>query len=153
MPDKKWLIILALAVAIIVSFFLIGYLRPDADAVMIGARSALDHRDYAAAQKLFRRVVEMEPKHSGPRNEAALFYATCFVREGKFKQAADELRKFIADYPSSFWTPQAYFDLADCETNLGHKAAAVKLYREIIGSFSTTSWAKYSKDKLKEIKQ
>lgn len=152
MPDKKWLVILILAVAIIAAFFLIGSWRPDAEAIMIGARAAFARNDYATAQKLFRRVVAMEPKHSGPRNEAALFYATCFVRQGKFKQGADELRKFIADYPSSFWTPQAYFDLADCETNLGHQPVAVKLYREIIGSFSATSWAKYSREKLKELK-
>jgi TolA-binding protein len=151
MPDKKWLVILVLAAALILAFFLIGYLRPDVDAVMIKARTAFDNNDYPAAKILYRRVIAMTQKHSGQRNEAALFYATCFVRESNYQQGADELRKFLADYPSSYWSPQAYFDLADCETRLGHKPAAVALYQKIISSFSTTSWAAYSKEKLKEL--
>jgi TolA-binding protein len=148
---NKWLVILVLAAALILAFFLIGYLRPDADTLMSQARSAFNSNDYKSAKILYRRVVELTPKHSGQRNEASLFYATCFVRENNFKQGADEFRKFLAAYPTSYWSPQAYFDLADCEIRLGHKPAAVKLYQEIIRSFSTTSWAAYSRDKLKEL--
>ena len=62
------------------------------------------------------------------------------------------MRAFIQAYPASFWTPQAYFDLAYSENNLGNKQSAIAIYKKIIRDFPTTSWAKYSRDRLKELK-
>jgi hypothetical protein len=137
------------AVAIAVALLLLFVIRPGTSQLMVSARRAFDRGNYAAARKIYRRVMDMNRMKSGPRNEAAIFYATAFVRENDFTRGAEELRRFIADYPNSLWTPQAYFDLAHCEASLGHKEAALKIYKKIISDFPTTSWAKYSKDRIK----
>jgi len=146
---KKWLVIVGLAVAFILGYFLSQRLWPGPETVMEQARAAFNRNDFRPAETLFRRVVQMSPGHSGLRNEAGLFYATCFVREKNYRQGEAEFRKFLAEYPTSFWSPEASFNLAECESALGRPAEAARLYRQIIAAFPTTSWAEYSQDRLK----
>jgi hypothetical protein len=151
--SKNWVRLIAIVAGLLLIFFFIGIINPDASTVMVKARRAFNCNDYNQARSLLQKVMVMSKRDSGPRNEAAIFYATTFVREGRFAEAAKELRQFISDYPNSFWTPQAVFDLAYSETNLGNVAGAIKIYQSIIDDFSTTTWAKYSKDRLKEIEK
>ncbi len=148
----KWMIIGGLAVLLLAAFFFVNMLAPDAATVLKSGRTAFDKGRYAEARHEFMRARKMSKASSGVRCEAWLFYATSFLREGRFKEGAEELRGFIAEYPGSFWTPQAYFDLAHCETNLGNWRSAYRIYRRIITDFSTTAWAGYSEERLKEFR-
>ncbi|OGB88912.1 hypothetical protein A2625_00345 [candidate division WOR-1 bacterium RIFCSPHIGHO2_01_FULL_53_15] len=96
--------------------------------------------------------VRTQPPTLRQRNEAAFNQAEALVKANKFNEGAVQLRAFIQAYPASFWTPQAYFDLAYSENNLGNKQSAIAIYKKIIRDFPTTSWAKYSRDRLKELK-
>ncbi len=147
---KKWLIIIGLAAALFLGYFLNDHLRPGPETLLSRGRAAFDKQDFTAARAIYLRVIAMTPGHSGARNEAALFYATTFVREKNYRQAETEFHKFLAEYPASFWSPEAYFNLAECESALGRPAEAARLYREIIARFPTTSWAEYARDRLKK---
>ena len=147
---RKWLILAALAAALVVVFFVLNQLVPDAASVLRRGRKDLDRGRYVAARSAFEQAMAMSRKSSGVRCEARLFYSISFVREGRFREGERELEAFIAEYPNSFWTPQAYFDLAYCRRSLGEKAAAYRIYVQIIDLFSNTSWAEYARDKLKE---
>ncbi len=147
---KKWLIIVGLALALALGYFLNERWRPGPATLLARGRAAFDQGNYPAARAFFLRVRAATPGHSGARNEAALFYATSFLREKKYASAEAEFRKFLAEYPATFWSPEAYFDLAECETALGRPAAADRLYREIGARFPTTSWAEYARDKVKK---
>jgi tetratricopeptide (TPR) repeat protein len=149
---KKWVILLVLAVVVGFSFLAINFIVPDASSLLKKGRADFERRNYALARERFAEVMRMSKKSSGPRCEAGVFYATCFLRENRFAEGAEELRKFIKAYPNSFWTPQAYFDLAYCEVSLGNVKSAVRIYQQIMRDFPLTSWAKYSKDRLKELR-
>jgi len=146
---KKWLTVIGLAAALIFGYFLNDRWRPGPETLMNQAHAAFNRNDYRSAQTLFARVIRATPGHSGLRNEASLFHAVCSIRLNRPAPAAAELRQFLAEYPSSFWSPEANFNLAECENDLGHKEAAARIYRRIIAVFPTTSWAEYSQDKLK----
>jgi TolA-binding protein len=124
---------------------------PNPDTLLKQARRQFDAGKYAQARPGFARVRQISKASSGPRCEAYLFYATCFVRENKFPEAIRELEAFVREYPNSFWTPQAYFDLAYSYRSTGNNAPAQKYYDLIIDRFPTTTWAGYSRDRLKEM--
>lgn len=146
---SKWILIFLLAAAIVLAALALNFIAPNAESLLKSGRKDFDRGNYAAAKEKLQKVMDPAPKSSGFRCEAQIFYATCFVRENRFEEGAQELRKFIRSYPNMFWTPQAYFDLAYCETNLGNLKSALQIYQSIINNFPTTSWAKYSADRLK----
>lgn len=149
---KKWIILFVLVVVVGFSFLAINFIVPDAGSLLKKGRLDFERGNYALARERFADVVRMSKKSSGPRCEAGVFYATCFVRENRFAEGAEELREFIQDYPNSFWTPQAYFDLAYCQVSLGDLKSAVRIYQKIMHDFPLTTWAKYSKDRLKDLR-
>ena len=101
----------------------------------------------------FKEVINISQKSSGTRCEAMVFHATTWLRENRFKTAAGEFNTFINTYPSSFWTPQATFDLAYCQAMLGNRQRATAIYHRVITKFPTTTWAAYSKERLKGLNQ
>jgi hypothetical protein len=139
------LIVVSTAVAVALVFLFMG--SPSPDRLMALAHRALDAGQYALSQRLYRQVSDSAKRSSGRRNEAAFNYATTFIRQKDFARGAEEMRRFIAEYPNSFWTPQAYFDLAHCERNLGNLQESRNLYRLIRRDFPTTTWAKYSEER------
>jgi outer membrane protein assembly factor BamD (BamD/ComL family) len=142
------IVLLVILIGVIVSFLA----KPEPDALLKRARRKFDAGQFDKAKPELLKVYQRAKLSSGPRCEAKIFYATCFVRENDFVTASRELNTFIKEYPNSFWTPQAYFDLAYCYRNLNNLPAAVKLYHLIIKEFPTTAWAKYSQERLNELK-
>ena len=147
---SNWLLLLISSFLVLGTLLLVGVIAPRPDFLLKRGRFHFDRRDYDTARKYYTRVINMTAKSSGVRYEAEIFYATCSVRQNKFEESARLFRTYISDYPNGFWTPQAYFDLAYCERNLGNLKESYRLYTSIREKFPTTSWAKYSKDRLKE---
>lgn len=154
-PDKtnRNFLVACIAAFILAAFvFALNFIHPDNAMVLKNARVDFDRQKYMKALPKFKKAAELSTPGSGVRCEARIFYATCLVRENLFKQASAEFRKFIEEYPSSFWTPQAYFDLAYSEQNQNNYIEAANIYKKIIADFPTTSWAKYSKERLEEFR-
>jgi tetratricopeptide (TPR) repeat protein len=151
--NRNWPLIVSTipAIVIIIVFIALGYIFPGPDRILSQARGDFDRGNYDLARGQLLKVMETTKIGSAYRNEANLYYALTFVYESRFSEGAKELRQFINDYPNSFWTPQAYYELANCEKNLGNRGQAVVLYQRIITDFPTTTWSQYSKDRLKEI--
>jgi len=145
-----WLTLIGLTAAGIVSFWEPSAFNPTPAAILKKAKIDFKQNHYVRARTNFQKVIQMSKKSSGTRCEAMIHHATTFVRENRFKAAAEDFSNFIKTYPSSFWTPQAHFDLAYCETMLGNRQRAAFLYHRIITEFPTTTWATYSKERLKK---
>lgn len=145
---KRIYILLGLIIMLLIAN---TYLRPDLSGILKNGRADFDKGKYSLAKGKFKKVVEQSEASSGIRCEAQIFYATCFVREGKLEDGKKQLEKFIQEYPTSFWTPQAYFDLAYCAAGLGNKKRARQIYQKIINDYATTTWAGYSKQKIMEL--
>jgi outer membrane protein assembly factor BamD (BamD/ComL family) len=143
--------IAALILAAVV--FALDYVHPDNAVLLKSARADFDKEKYQKALPKFKKAAQISSPGSGIRCEAMIFYATSLVRQNHFKEASAEFRKFIEEYPSSFWTPQAYFDLAYSEQNQNNYIEAALIYKKIIADFPTTSWAKYSAERLEEFRE
>jgi TolA-binding protein len=150
--NKNFLIAFIAALILAAFVFALNFIHPDNAMVLQRARADFDRGKYMKALPKFKKAADMSSPGSGIRCEARIFYATCLVRENLFKEASIEFRKFIDEYPSSFWTPQAYFDLAYSEQNQNNYIEAANIYKKIIADFPTTSWAKYSKERLEEFR-
>jgi TolA-binding protein len=151
MPNLRYAISLAVMLAVL--SFTLSVFFPQPSKILKNGRRDFDRGKYQAAREKFTKAIDLSKASSGVRCEAQIFFATCFVRENDLAKGARQLEEFIRLYPTSFWTPQAYFDLAYCESMLSKREAAKQIYRMIIKDFSTTSWAKYSKEKLAEFKE
>jgi len=148
---KRFFIALAGLVLLSGIFYFSGtFLYPSASDVLKKAKQDFEAQHYSRARETYLEAIEMSQKSSGVRCEAMIFYATCFLRENRFEKAIEEFNRFIESYPRSFWTPQAFFDLAYCYSMTGNETTAQDLYRRIIRQFPTTSWAKYAHPKLKD---
>ena len=147
-----WAWIAAAILLIALGFLAIHYVFPNDEALLKRGRIAFDGGHYPEAKELLLKALNSSQQSSGFHCEAEIFYATCFLRQGDFATGKEKLEAFIAHYPGSFWTPQAYFDLAYCEKSLGNLKSAQALYKQIIAQFPTTSWAQYSQERLKELK-
>ena len=146
-----WIVLFGLTTAGMVSFFEPGAFNSPPAAVLKKARMDFDQGRYDLARDKFKEVIQISKKSSGTRCEAMIFHATAWLRKNRFKAAAEEFNTFIKNYPSSFWTPQATFDLAYCRAMLGNRKRAAAIYRRIIKQFPTTTWATYSKERLKKL--
>jgi TolA-binding protein len=155
MPDKtkrNFLIAFVAAFILAAVVFALNFMVPDNAMLLKSARADFDRGNYKKAQPKFQKAADLSSPGSGVRCEARIFYATCLVRQNQFKEASAEFRKFIEEYPSSFWTPQAYFDLAYSEQNQGNYAGAALIYKKIITDFPATTWARYSAERLEEFR-
>jgi hypothetical protein len=156
LPDDRgvrWGPILLFAGAALVFYFTFDYLNPGPDTLLRKGREAFEHKRYSLAREKLGKVLETAKMSSGQCCEAGMFYALTFVRENNFVEGKQELNRFIQDYPVAFWSPQAYFDLAYCESMLGNAAVASQIYRQIMTRFPLTTWARYSESRLNEIKR
>jgi tetratricopeptide (TPR) repeat protein len=154
-PDntkRNFLIAFIAAFILAAIVFALNFIYPDNAMLLQRARADFDRGKYQKALPKFKKAADISSPGSGVRCEARIFYATCLVRENHFKEASAEFRKFINEYPSSFWTPQAYFDLAYAEQNQNNYIEAALIYKKIIADFPTTTWAKYSAERLEEFR-
>ena len=138
-----------LALVITGAFLIFNYMAPSMEMRLKKGRADFDRGRYSLAREKLSEVIAHSKMSSGARCEAKIFYATAFLREQKYKEAKAAFEQFIRDYPNSYWTPQAYFDLADCEINLKNRPAANLIYHKILRDFPATTWAQYSKVRLK----
>jgi hypothetical protein len=126
------------------------FLNPPPDSLLQMGKRDFDENRYAEAKENFMKAMARSKNSSGVRCEAGVYYATCLLRENRFKEAMKEFKGFIETYPNSFWTPQACFDLAHCYGAVGDENSAQDIYHQIIRKFPTTTWAQYAKPRLKE---
>jgi tetratricopeptide (TPR) repeat protein len=79
----------------------------------------MNQGDYRAARGYFRKL---RLDHPSRAEEASLFYAASFLREGDWPRCLHEFKRLIREYPASPRVPQAYWHLAMCERNAGKLA-------------------------------
>jgi hypothetical protein len=122
---------------------------PDRDMIVQAARRAFNSNNYHKSYKLFTELAQSPKLSDGLRDEGMVFAATSLVRENYFSEGAKQLRNYIAQYPASFWTPQATYDLAKCERSLGNTAEAKSLFIMVISDYPNTLWSKWAVGDLK----
>jgi TolA-binding protein len=148
--NRKWAAWSAAGLIVVLSFFAVNALTPKTQFLLEKGERDFRGKNYFGARQKFEKVIKISPKSSGQRCEAEFFYALSFAQEGHYAEGAGKLREFIKDYPGSSWTPQAYFELAGCEKNLGNGKTARPIYEKIIRDYPFTPWAVYARDQIKQ---
>lgn len=89
-----------------------------------------DLREYPAAERLYREVLEDESLEVSERREALLQLAQCYYRTGETDRAAATYRRVI-DLPYDHDTAAAYLRLANLSQMDGASGEALQLVREL----------------------
>lgn len=80
--------------------------------------------DMATAEQLFKEAMELDHKNI----DARLALAKVYIKQSKIADAQAVLTSAIKDFPK---TKASYFMLAAVEAHLGHKSAALQLYKQV----------------------
>ncbi|OGC43356.1 hypothetical protein A2548_07875 [candidate division WOR-1 bacterium RIFOXYD2_FULL_41_8] len=146
-------LLISLTIILLILFALIFYHSRNYNSfyLMKRARQAYGSHNYVKAVKLFGRVVKLQ-ENLGAANEAGLFYALSLNAQGRYTEALKAFDQFIAEYPSSYWTPQAYFELAWTYQALGQQDKAIKAYQDVVRNFPQTVWKDYALKRLKKLR-
>ncbi len=107
------------------------------------AMESFRQQNYGAAVPLFEKyMAENDNPHDAFYENAAYYYTVSNVALGN-KNALQEVKRFVTDYPESAWLPKVYFEL-------GKLYFKSRKYTETLDAFSKTSPAKLTKEQKAE---
>ena len=108
------------------------------------AASAYKRGDWAAADQLFRRQIEADPK--SPRTAEARFYRAEALRQlGNKADAADAYRRFLSNHPKDPRAKEAAMNLGALLYASGDAAGAASAYGRVTGTDAEAADASYNR--------
>ena len=108
------------------------------------AAAAYKRGDWAAADSLFRRQIEADPK--SPRTGEARFYRAEALRQlGNTADAADAYRKFLKNHPKDPRVKEASMRLGALLYESGDSAGAAAAYGRVTGNDAEAADAAYNR--------
>lgn len=108
------------------------------------AAAAYKRGDWAAADRLFRRQIEADPR--SPRTAEARFYRAEALRQlGKTADAADAYRRFLSDHPKDPRAKEAAMRLGALLYESGDAAGAASAYGRVTGTDADAADAAYDR--------
>jgi TolA-binding protein len=108
------------------------------------AAAAYKRGDWAAADELFRRQIEADPR--SPRTAEARFYRAEALRQmDKKAEAADAYRRFLANHPKDPRAKEAAMRLGALLYQSGDAAGAASAYGRITGTDAAAADAAYNR--------
>ena len=115
------------------------------------AQALMKKRGYAAAARLFSRIVRRYPRHALADN-AQYWLAETFFRRGQVRRAAWVLRTLLKRYPTGNKAPSAMLKLALCEQKLGRRARAKKVLSQVMQIYPGSREARLAASRLKQLR-
>ena len=107
------------------------------------ATSLFNHNNYGSALLAYEKFMGDEQNKKSAYYEDAAYYSTvCKVKLGN-KDAANQIKKFLADYPASTWVPTINFELG----NIYYKE---KKYSKALDAYNFLSESKIDASKRSE---
>jgi TolA-binding protein len=108
------------------------------------AAAAYKRGDWAAADELFRRQIEAEPR--SPRTAEARFYRAEALRQlGKTADAADAYRRFLEKHPKDARAREASMRLGALLYESGDNSGAASAYGRVTGTDAEAADAAYNR--------
>jgi len=130
--------------AVIVIGIIIGFVSWRSNAKQLAANEALSqvlNRGFVATPEGAPVVGKIADDF--PQTEAAgralLFAGSRFYVEGNFPQAEAQFKRFIHDFPTSPWIPQANLGVAACLDSSGKANEAIAAYKDVVDRHPTSS--------------
>ena len=102
--------------------------------------------NYAQAVNTYQKLTDA--KNPYVRTIATLSLAGAQQAIKDYASSIETAKKFIADNPTSFALPQAYFTLALSQELSGDKTAALETYKKILEDYTKTYFGVFAKDKI-----
>lgn len=144
--------ILALAGILVSGGYHLATAFPDPAQVLF--QKALDDyrkKDYPAARDKFWNIISRHPQ-SLSSDQAGFHYGLCFYLEKDWQNTVAAMNMLIADYPDSSKVSEALYHVGLSCLNMGKRHEAEYAFKRIVRDFSEDIWARYSEDRLREMK-
>ncbi len=126
---------------------------PDTDAAYYGrllqADALFAQENYAQALPVYETLTKAKNKHVREIATLSLGAAQQAVKD--YAASILTLQNFIANHPTSFALPQAYFTLALSQELSEDKAAALSTYKKILEDYTKTYFGVFAKDKITQL--
>ena len=123
--------------AVLLVAIIVGFVSWRSNAKQLAANEALSvalNRGFAASPEAAPAVVKIADTF--PQTDAAgralLLGGSKFFLEGDYAQAEMQFRRFMREFPSSPWTPQAALGAAASLDSLGKVSEAIAAYKEVL---------------------
>jgi len=106
--------------------------------------------DFKTAKRYFKEVLERFPQ-TLIVDQAAYHYAMCFFREKKWDDTIRALEVLFEQYPETGRAGEARYHMGLCYVRLGKINEARECFSQTVQEFPNEVWARFAKDRLKEI--
>lgn len=126
---------------------------PGSDAAYYGQLLLADllfaQENFAQATDIYQKLVAA--KNEYVRTIATLSLAAAQQATNDYTASIKTAQDFIANNPTSFTLPQAYFTLALSQELSGDKTAAINTYKKILEDYTKTYFGVFAKDKITQL--
>ena len=118
------------------------------EALYQSAKTALDKGNMDVAREGFQAFLKKYPTSKNADN-AQFWIGEAYYREKWYEKAILEYQKVIESYPKGNKVPAAFLKQGFAFQNMGEKANARLILKELITKFPNSNEAKIAKDKIK----
>ena len=118
------------------------------EALYQAAKTALDKGNMDAAREAFQAFLKKYPTSNNADN-AQFWIGESYYREKWYEKAILEYQKVIESYPKGNKVPAAFLKQGFAFQNMGEKANARLILKELITKFPNSNEAKIANDKIK----
>jgi len=125
--------------------------RLSEDEIYASAKQAFDHGDLEVAREEFQRIIKQYPK-SRYADNSQFWIGEIYYREKWYEKAILEYQKVIERYPKSNKVPASFLKQGLAFLNLGEKANARLILKELVLKHQKSNEAKIARKKLKGLK-
>ena len=102
--------------------------------------------NYAQAADIYKELMQAKNPHVRMIAAVSLGGAQQAVKD--YASSIETMQNFIAQNPTSFALPQAYFTLALSQELSGDKDAALQTYKKLLEDYTKTYYGVFAKDKI-----
>jgi len=106
--------------------------------------------DFSTARHYFKEVLKRFPQ-TLIVDQAAYHYAMCYFREKKWDDTVRALESLLEDYPETGRAGEAIYHKGLCYMKMGKIRQARECFLNTVHEFPDEVWARFAKDRLKEI--
>lgn len=108
--------------------------------------------NYAQALDVYT-ALRAQAKNTQVATVADLSLGAAYQATKQYDKSIETMKQFIAQNPTSFALPQAYFTLALSQELAGQKAEALETYTKLLEDYTKSYWGAFAKDKINELKK
>jgi len=124
--------------------------QPQAQTLYQSAKQAFDQGDFNTARENFEKIIAQFPKSEHADN-AQFWIGEIYYREKWYEKAILEYQKVVEKYPKGNKVPASLLKQGFSFLNLGDKANARLLLKELVKKYPDSNEGKIARQKLEEL--